>query len=374
MDAFEPTNTFVSAGFDILKMDGVEDPLINVNKLATMDFEESYFESAIEFVKESTEIYASSKIKLYQTIAESAGNDKVILEGFIDFFSTVKDIIDKFLKFIKSLFDRFINALASLIGSDSYLKKHKKDLDSFKAADEFDITGYVFTFDENIPATGAARNFSQDIFNDIHPDDTGILTVEMLKNLVSNHNHENEYDKFRAEILSKTGYISNEDYSEELFRVFRNDSLDTENITVDTSYLRKAKERYFGYDKAKSAVKRNHDNIKKEYEAIEKQVRDITKNNANLSATAFVNRLPDGTGIKSIDSAYTNNGMVTGDFMASFDVYVKDKADMIQEMSNLHALAFSAKLDALKDCYKQDKATLYTALSKIKRTDKQREV
>ena len=202
----------------------------------------------------------------------------------------------------------------------------------------------------------------------------------MLKNLVSNHNHENEYDQFRAEILSKTGYISNEDYSEELFRVFRNDSLDTENITVDTSYLRRAKERYFGYDKAKSAVKRNHDNIKREYEKIEKQVRDITKNNANLSTAAFLNRLPDGEngvkslGISSLDGAYVNNGMVTGDFMASFDVYVKDKADMIQEMSNLHALAFSAKLDALKDCYKQDKATLYTALSKIKRTDKQREV
>ena len=50
---FTPTNTFSSVSFDVLKMDGVEDPLIDVNRLATMDINECYFETTVKFIIES---------------------------------------------------------------------------------------------------------------------------------------------------------------------------------------------------------------------------------------------------------------------------------------------------------------------------------
>ena len=58
--------------------------------------------------------------------------------------------------------------------------------------------------------------------------------------------------------------------------------------------------------------------------------------------------------------------------MVKLDSYVKIKIDQIQEYSNIHTLAFAAKLDAMKECAKQDRNTLYTALSRIQRTDNRR--
>ena len=39
MDGFVPTNTLGSMSFDILKLDGIDDPMINVNTLATLDLD-----------------------------------------------------------------------------------------------------------------------------------------------------------------------------------------------------------------------------------------------------------------------------------------------------------------------------------------------
>ena len=53
MDEYlSPTNTFASTPFDVLKVDGVEDPLIDVNKLATIDINESFFSMCVDFVNE----------------------------------------------------------------------------------------------------------------------------------------------------------------------------------------------------------------------------------------------------------------------------------------------------------------------------------
>ena len=39
MDGFIPTNTMGNTAFDVLRMDGIDDPLINVNKLGTLDLD-----------------------------------------------------------------------------------------------------------------------------------------------------------------------------------------------------------------------------------------------------------------------------------------------------------------------------------------------
>lgn len=370
---FTPVNTFANATFDVLKMDAVEDPLINVNKLATMDFEESYFLMAVDFVRESMNDYTDSKIKLYKAISE-ATSDQVVLESFSDFFTSVKNIIDKFLKFIKSLFERFLNTLASIVNSDKYLNKHKKDLDKFKSTDEFTMMGYKYTFQDNIPSASAALEFSRNLLGDELYSGTGALTVEDVKSAIQNMNLDALYDAFRAEVIGQSSKnISASDFSEELFRVFRNDELDTEELEIDATYVRQAKERYFGYAKEKSNVERQRKAIDQAYRNIEKQVKEIVSNNGNLNKAAFISKLPDSTNVRDIDDKnVTTSGMLTAEFMTQIDIYVKAKIDMIQEYSNIHALAFSAKLDALKDSYKQDKATLYTALSKIMRTDNAR--
>ena len=47
-------------------------------------------------------------------------------------------------------------------------------------------------------------------------------------------------------------------------------------------------------------------------------------------------------------------------------MYMKAKVTQVNQMSSIHSMAFSAKLQAAKDCFVQNKAILYKALAKIK--------
>ena len=374
-DTLIPTNSFANATFDILKMDGIEDPLLSVDKLAGMDLEESYYLQTIDFLKENMSDYTNAKITLYKAISE-ATSDTIVLESFSDFFSSVKAIIDKFLKWIKQLFQRFINTLNSFIGSDNYLMKHKKDVDKFRAEDEFEIKGYKFTFNDNIPVTDIVQDWSASLFRELTGDHEMAIGVEVVRSANNTLNEYNDsyYDKFRGKVIGKEEDISSSDFSEELFKVYRDDEIDTDTITVDTLYLRAAKDRYYNYKKTISDIKRHQKRIEDAYNEVEKQLKDIISNNGKANPSQFITMLPDGVNIKEPDkAALDNEGKLNGEFMAQLDIFVKNKVSQIQEISNIHALAFSSKLDAEKDCFKQDKATLYTALSKIYKNGAKRE-
>ena len=62
---------------------------------------------------------------------EANNDEEVIHEAFSDFTSKVKEIIQKFLNFIKSVFNKFIISMNKLIKSDKYLKDHKKEFSNF---------------------------------------------------------------------------------------------------------------------------------------------------------------------------------------------------------------------------------------------------
>ena len=138
-------------------------------------------------------------------------------------------------------------------------------------------------------------------------------------------------------------------------------------IEVDRTKVSQALDRFTNYTKTKTQIESDYKRIERDYDNIKKQVKDITRTNG-LNKDAFIKRLPDGMANVETD----NMGFVTGDLMLQLDYYVKAKTDQITEYSNIHTLALSAKLDALKESYKQDRALLYTALSKIQRTDARR--
>ena len=126
----------------------------------------------------------------------------------------------------------------------------------------------------------------------------------------------------------------------------------------------------------KKQITNDQSKIERDYEQVKKQVKDITRRNGDLNLSAFIDRLPQemqGNIKKSKDSTDNQQGFsMSADLMYKLDLYTKAKVDQITEFSNIHTLAFSAKLDALKESYKQDRALLYTALLKIQRTDSAR--
>lgn len=373
---FSPTNLFASTNFDVLKMDAVEDPLININKLATLDLEECYFESAIDFINETNNNIANAKSELYKAISESTSNE-IVLESFTDYLVKVKDIIKKFLKFLKSLFMRFLTSVNKLISSDKYIEKHKKDIDSFMIGDTFKINGYNYTFDPNIPLVNAILEYNYSLFNDLwnnikHND----LSIESIKDAISSLNLEDDYSIFRGKVLNKDEKIYVGDFANELFKIFRDNELNTKEITVDKKFIVNAKDRYFSYSDTKRNINDLYSQIERAYNTVEKQLKELIARNGDLNAQAFIDRLPSGSNLAYINGKdISTSGMyIPANIMSQIDIYVNAKIDQIKNYSDIHTLAFAAKLDALKECYRQDKVILYTAISKTQRTDAAREV
>lgn len=380
---FTPSNTMGSVTFDVLNYDGIEDPLIDTNRLATLDLEECYFKSAVDFITESNKEFTNSKITLYNKILETTSTT-VIHESFSDFFVKVKEIINKFLKFIKSLFQRFLTQLARIIGSDKYLEKHKKDFDKFKDGDKFKIDGYKYTFSDNIPVPDALVQYNFDLFDhllDFENSNTStdkMITVEDISKARTDLSDRltDYYNDFRGRVLGKEDQkIYEVDYSDALFKVFRDDSTTTEIIDIDRSTIRLVIDRYFKFNKMQEYTNKQYKAIESAYKKVEEQIKDLVKRNGDLSYKVFVDKLPAGSDTRISYIANTDNDTgvaMASDVLTQLDMYVKVKTEQIQECSNIHTLAFAAKLDALKECAKQDKETLYKALSRVQRTDAKR--
>lgn len=360
---FEPTNTLASANFDILKMDAVEDPLINVNKLATLDFEESYTAQVVAFINECRSEMTDNKINFYKSLNE-ATNERAVLESFADFFSGVKQIIDKFIKFLKKLVDKFIVSVMKLVKSDNYIKKHKDLFSRIESNMEFEFKGFEYTFTPNVPSPDAALGFNNSLFDDLYGNEKRELTAQSVKDSVIAMDLEKDYDEFRAKVIGKDGeiiYIT--DFAQELYKVYRNGESDTTNVEANSAYIRKCLNRFLEYSKMQKEVNHQRDAIIKAYERVQKQVEDITKRNTDLDKQAFLSRLPIDSGITDIETT-AGGTIMASELMTQIDVYVRAKIDQIQEYSNIHLLAFGAKLDAIKECLNQDKNVLYTALRK----------
>ena len=367
-----PTNTMSTTSFDVLTMDGIDDPLISINKLATLDLDECYFATAVNFIKEANQNIVDAKKDLYKSISE-ATDQYVVLESFSDFFSKINDIINKFIQFIKSLVARFITHIQKLIKSDKYINSHKKEFDKFKDTDKFTMNGYTYTFDPNIPAAAASVNFNKDLFEDLYNSSKDFdFSVEGINAAIANMNNNGVYDEFRGSVLQKGYDISIGEWDTELFKVFRNDDLDTSEIEVDSTLVHKTLNRFATFNSYKKQVEADQKRIQNDYENVKKQVKEIVRGNGNLNMSAFIERMPQDMKTDIKRNNYTNQGIITGDLMYKLDLYTKIKVDQITEFSNIHTLAFSAKLDALKESYKQDRALLYTALLKVQRTDNAR--
>ena len=138
----------------------------NLNKSHSLDYmvatEETYFYKALNFIIECKDEFNSASKDLYKTITESANNQEVITEGFSDFFAKIKEIIDKFIKFIKSLFAKFITNLNAAFKREKYLIKHKEDFKKFNSKNEFSFDGYAFSFSPAIPAINALESFTKE--------------------------------------------------------------------------------------------------------------------------------------------------------------------------------------------------------------------
>jgi len=359
-----PTNTFANADFSVLAMDGVDEPMLSVEKLKTMDLEECYFSSAINFLQEINTSYVDSKIKLYKVMAENT-SPIMMLESFSDYYVQVEAIISKAMQFLREKLDEFFNNMEGFIASNTALKEHKKALiEDIKTYQDDGTEGFNYTIDENIPDIGAIEKFNASLFDDLFRSNINDLNAEAVQNTVTSIELEQDYRKFRARILCKDDELSDSEFAKLIYMIFRDNNGSSIELNIKASDIRKLAESYFKFSEIKAQLNKQYTEINKAYEDVLKKISVVSKNNNNLTIGAFTNLLPHDIGLDKIDGKATdNNGMMmSADMMLQLDIYCKAKTDQLQKYTDITLMCMAAKLDAIRDMYKQNERILMGAV------------
>lgn len=345
------------------------------NELSTMSgLEENFFTTTLKHVLESEVNMIEVNKQLYRTFIESNSNVVIVNEGFSDFTSKVVSIISKFLKFINNLWDRFVRALNGAIRSDTYLIKHADLLGKFDDSCEFEIEGHIYTFKDNVPIIEAKATFQEGFLDlDSSTWDNNKNNKEKLEAAKSKYEtFKNKldgdyYDSLRAAVIGKSGgKISKEDFKEELFKVFRGEKdfkqdISIKSANVDAAYLF-VKE----YKKALKSVEDTKKQIESQYTDIKNYISGLLKSSASdNSSKVSIDYNGKVDGAKNI-TQYN----VDSDTLKYINLFVKAKTDQVSEMSSIHSLAFSAKLDAFKECYKSSRTVCYRAIAQVQKIKK----
>ena len=319
-------------------------------------FNESYISSVFTYLTEMYNEYREADKEFYRSLYE-ANSMVAINESFADFFSKIKDVLNKFLKYIKSLFDRFNTTLHRMIGSDKYLLKNEETLNKFNTDCEFEYDGYTFTISELIPELDTHVNFEGllDIdWKSIGKNDKDNKKLikeklDKLKNALEN----DYYDDVRAGVLGLKDPIRESDYTDELFKIFRDGDNNSHIFTVTSSVVRTSYTGLKDYKNIESNVKNKKREIEDKYKKIQNRVDKM------INVT-----LKDKRYQVSVDG-YNDDLDLDNETMQQLNLYIKLVTEQVIKMTTIHSLAFSYKLDALKDKMMQDKKILYIAMNKV---------
>lgn len=345
----------------------VENTLQSENVFVNSAIEESYFINTLDYITESLKEFNSYKRELYIGILESGEDYNIVNESFSDFFVKAKELIDKFLKFIKSLFDKFITSLNRFISSEKYLIKNKDKLKKFGAKHEFDIEGFEFAFNDKIPAIEAEAAFKKDFiqldFDDILKEKDPEKVVAMIdaqhSRLKADLNND-RYDVFRQEVIMADSPIHKDDFATELFATYRSGENMKSEITIDNVKVMNALGRLENHKSFQASVKKTKEKIERDYEKVKKSIDNMILRNKDNDVEKLLS-----IEIRGDYDAYSSPVQLSSQALSKLDLFLKTKVSEIVELSNIHAMAFSYKLDAIHDCYRQDKQILYKALAMI---------
>ena len=324
----------------------------------------SYFLEGLNFLSQLRKEKTIQEAKLYRVMAEAGDNLWVVHEGFGDFFQWVKDFIKKVINFFKKLLAKFWVRINSLFGRDKYIEDHKDQLREFGSEHEFDIKGYKFTIKDGVPTldpiNGIEDTLSKLIANaDPNSNDKSykIKNKNDLKQAyIDFQEDKDKLDNVRASILGENGTIDDSDWKDALFEKFRDGDREKITITVTSSVVTESLTNFTNYDKMKSKTEKQRDNVEKAYNRIQKKFDELAEKAKNLAGdNVSVSDFIDDNASERADE----------DKIFTISAFARDISNRLEEISNLHVMAFTAKLDAIKDRYHQDKSIIYGAFKKI---------
>lgn len=341
----------------------LESNFVKPTNVEKVNIKESYFLATLSYLEEMDAQSRDITKDLYKAVLE-AGNDQIAInESFSTFTASIRKLIDKFIEWINKITQRFILALNKMVKSDKYIEKNKSKLDKFRSEDKFEmkIFNYTYLMDDEVPLLKpeAGWKTSTGLGNEYDTSSVDLLTG--VTNFYNNFkdNLEGNADDFRAKVLVKCNRnsIDTGDFAEELFMLFRDGATTKSDEDIHYDNINQSYNRFKGYDKNISNVSNNKRDMEKGYGDIKREINSWFSNIGGKTPLDIIYN--DANSIK--DDYAINKKEVD----EQINLFIKLKMNQIDSMTKIHALAFSAKLDAIKECYIQDKKILYKALSLV---------
>lgn len=386
----------------LFKLDNIllnENNNIDIDKIVYLDTSlqhHSFVQEGYDFILSINESYTMAEKIFCENILNSYGDDIVINESFSGFFDKIKAIINKFIEWVKRTFKQFVVKINAFLSSDKYIKKNSDQLSKFSSEDEFDIEGYRFTniADSKIPLANAEDAFKKgtsdegflginNIYGGAH---SSSISKDNIENYVQGTNNkidsqinnvkdnlEDFYDKFRGQVISESDSIEANKFSNELFKKFRDNNDSVIKITVDSTFVSDAYKRFDKHKDVINSIDKIQKDIIKDYEELEKFLdKAITLVQNKTQSVIKINKSPSNKyAQQNIDTLKKGTGTMDGEEIfdkSTFDKinsYLKIQVSKVNTMCSIHTQAFTAKLEACKDCFIQDKKVLYKALNNI---------
>ena len=359
----------------------------------------SFVQEGYNAILEMNSDYIMAEKVFFESVLGSYGEDSIINESFSDFFDKIKSVIRKFIDWLKKIFKEFVIKINALVSSEKYIKKHHKLLYKFDTEDEFEYNGYKFTnvtestyplpnavdaiepdkqgsgflsttslsWTSYIAAASGEDSGKEDATKTIN-DDITKKTQELEDSL------DNFYDEFRGRVIGKSNEkIDSSDFADELFEFFRDGEKTPSSITITSTDVNECYRRFDGHKDLIKSIEKTQKAMIKEYEALEKYLDKMINVKKAEDAISFASASGDYVE-RNIDvltgkDSIANNKIYSTSTSDKMNNYVKILSAKTSQMCQIHTQAFSAKLEAAKDMFKQDKAIIYKALQKIvKRT------
>ena len=277
------------------------------------------------------------------------------------FIGLIKTIIKGFLKILNKIFDTFKDAFYQIFQPKSAIDRYKKDLLNYKY--EFDMVTANFTyhnyshFQDDIPSPDLYLWFTEDYEYSVKElqkiaklrTKNEILTkiAEITRDVDTNIDGK-FYCTARANILQVDEVVPAEGYAEKLYAFFRSgeskDYMESDRIVFKCTprIVQEAARRWFDYKPLK-------EKLKKQKAKLESSANSVIMKFEKLNYRDYI----------VVDNKFDY------DFAASFEAYGTKKAGQLSELCNICIMAFSAKLDAVKEAAIQDRAICIRALSRI---------
>lgn len=345
----------ISSVFTLKETDIVPEYLVPATE--TKLEENYYINNSLKFLLECHKEILSYRQDFYKTVLESEENNPYIInESFVDIISKIKSIIKKILAYIETIIRRFATHIAKFVKSDKYIIRSKKQIEKFPKDRSFNITGYNFTINDNIPIVdivGLDLSEIRDKLKDLDNEDI-VSRIGELSELIFKLSDEGKMDDIRGQILNVDYSVPESSFGNEIFSIYRDGKSEEDNIKINREDVIKSLKCFEDYKRKIKDVENLKYQISNKYKTLETQFNSLIKSDIAFDGNSKINN--------SIDSGKYSAENINK-LKTHLNSLLMAQIQQIQRIANLHVSAVAAKLDAYNAAVIQDRNILYRALN-----------